>query len=131
METRLCAQCGGSFPLNARAREAHAYCAKVECQRERRRAAQQARRTRDGRAPLSEAGKASHAACMRACRREAARILREDESVTEAGFDGEEPARVYVVRGPGPEVRLRLVTRAGVDVVIDAKEASERVTEAG
>ncbi len=131
METRLCAHCGSGFPLNPRARAAHTYCPKVECQRERRRAAQQARRARDGRAPLSDAGKASHAACMRSCRREAARILREEGSVTEAGFGDEEPARVYVVRGPGPEVRLRLVTRAGVDVVIDAKEASGRVTEAG
>lgn len=51
--------------------------------------------------------------------------------MTEAGFDGEDPARVYVVRGPGPEVRLRLVTGTGIDVVIDAKEAFDRVTEAG
>jgi hypothetical protein len=68
---------------------------------------------------------------MRSCRREAARIPREEGCVTEAGFDGAELARVYVVRGPGPAVRLHVVTGAGFDVVVDAKVASERVTEAG
>lgn len=123
METRLCARCGGGFPLNPRARATHGYCPEADCQRERRRAAQQARRARDGRPPLSATGKASHAACMRSCRRETARIQRE-ESVTEAGFGSAEPARVYVVRGPGPAVRLRVVSEAGMDVVVDAQEAS-------
>lgn len=124
-EDRPCARCGELFRVNRRAQATHSYCPKSECQRERRRVGQLARRARDGRPELSDAGKAHHTAYMRSYRRRRKGYVAEAcaESVREAGFVGE-PARVFVVRGPGPSIRLRVVTYSGADVVVDAIQAT-------
>lgn len=126
MEDRPCAHCGELFRVNRRAQSTHSYCSKSECQRERRRVGQLARRARDGRPPLSDAGKAHHTVYMRSYRRRGSASEAEacEESVREAGFAGE-PASVFVVRGPGPSIRLRVVTSSGADVVVDAIQATE------
>lgn len=119
MEDRPCAHCGQVFRPNPRARATHSHCAKSECQRERRRDSQQRRRARDGRPRMSEDEKARHAARMRAKRKSEDK----QDGVMEAGSVGE-PAIVYVVRGPGPVTRLRVVTKAGPEVVVEAAAAA-------
>lgn len=79
---------------------------------------------------MSEDEKVRHAARMRAKRKSADK----QDSVMEAGFVGE-PAIVYLVRGPGPAIRLRVVTKEGSEVVVEAAAAvkglASGVMEAG
>lgn len=136
MEERPCARCGDPFRVNPRAGKTHRYCSKDDCQGERCRVAQRDRRARDGRPPLSETGRKSHAAYMKSYRqtRRRKRSAVVDACVREAGSTGD-PATIYVVPGRGPGLRLRVVTEAGLDVIFDTAKASggslSVVTEAG
>ena len=139
-EERACAHCGACFQVDPRGGERHRACARAECQRERRRVAQQQRRKERGVPSItSESGKKRRAAYMRSYReaedgyrtreREAAARRRRRGTgalgvVTEAE-SGEELARVYVVPGPGSAIRLHVVTEAGLSVMVSVVEASE------
>jgi hypothetical protein len=87
----------------------------------------------------SESGRKRRAAYMRSYReagddyrtreREAARRRRGTASpaagvVTEAESGGD-LARVYVVPGPGPAIRLHVVTDAGLSVILGVLDGSE------
>lgn len=137
-EQRSCARCGAPLQLNTRARATHRFCRSVDCQRERRRVAQEARRAACS-SGLSTTGKAAWAAYMKRYReahaayrereREAARRRR-----NEAGSSCV-PAKVYLLPGPGAELRVRVVSEAGLAVTmgtgVSSARRSERRNEAG
>ena len=92
METRPCVRCGEPFPVNRRASEFHLHCAKDECQSERKRLAQKARRAKQGCPVLGPKRKRIRAGYMAAYRQEHAAYRRRERDaarrrrvVTEAG----------------------------------------------
>lgn len=145
-ELRPCSRCGAPFAVNPRSRATHRFCSKGACQAERRRLAQLSRRKTDGRPPLSDTSKKHHAAYMKDYRRAQKRQRKRPvpsagaplqgpgAGVREAGSMGD-VASVYVVPGPGPGLRLRVVSEAGLCATFDVAEASgesdPRVKEAG
>jgi hypothetical protein len=146
-ELRPCSRCGAPFAVNPRSRATHRFCSKGACQAERRRLAQLSRRKTDGRPPLSDASKERHAAYMQDYRRAQKRQRKRPLSpppgastqepgagVREAGSMGD-AAIVYVVPGPGPGIRLRVVSEAGLCATFDVPDTSgdsdPRVKEAG
>lgn len=139
MEERPCSRCGELFRINPRARATHQFCAKLDCQRERRRLNQQARRTsavddepsrtaRDERAAYMQAYRAAHEG-YREREKEGARRRRNEAGSTPV------PAKVYLVPGRGPELRVRVVSDAGLAVTVRGDATSglglERRNEAG
>ena len=119
----------------------HQHCARDECQRERRRLAQKARRAKQGSLVLGATRKKFRSEYMAVYRQEHARYRRRQRDaarrrrvVTEAGSN-DEPARLYVASRPGEAIRLRVVTEAGRSIELGAKATSEIlgrvVTEAG
>jgi hypothetical protein len=139
MEERPCAHCKEGFRLNPRARATHHFCSKLDCQRERRRLNQRARRTSAVDDEPSRAGRAERAAYMRAYRaahegyrqreQEGARRRRNEAGSTPL------PARVYLLPGRGPELRVRVVSDAGLAVTVRGDATSRlglaRRNEAG
>lgn len=139
MEERPCSRCGELFRVNPRARAIHHFCAQLECRRERRRLNQQARRAnasddepsrtvRDERAAYMKAYRAAHEG-YRQCEKVGARRRRNEAGSTPV------PARVYLVAGRGPELRVRVVSDAGLAVTVRGDATSghglERRNEAG
>jgi hypothetical protein len=120
----------------------HRHCAIDECQRERRRLAQKARRAQHGGPAVLSAERKKHRAKYMASYREEHAVYRRRERgaahrrrvVTEAGSN-DEPARLYVASRPGEAIRLRVVTEAGRSIELGAAVTSEIlgrvVTEAG
>ena len=128
MEQRSCAHCGKQLRVNTRACETHHYCAAAECQRERRRLAQRARRACSP-APPSEASRASAAAYMKSYRESHAPYRQREREAAErrrneAG-SSDLPAKVYLVSGPGSAVRLRVVSEGGLVVTMKTDAPSE------
>lgn len=141
-EQRRCVHCGAPFDVNRRAGEAHAWCRKVVCQRERKGRTQRARRAEAGagaREVLSSAAKQGRAAYMRGYREthaeyrereRGARVRRRAaaraRAVTEAGSN-DAAAVVYVVDDPGAGTRLRVVTASGrvVTILVDDRGSTQ------
>lgn len=139
MEERPCSRCGELFGVNPRARATHHFCAKLDCQRERRRLNQQARRASAVDDEPSRAGRAERAAYMRAyrARHEGYRQREQEGARRRRNEAGSTPllARVYLVPGRGPELRVRVVSDAGLAVTVRGEATSglclERRNEAG
>lgn len=153
MDQRACVHCEELFDVNRRSAATHAFCQQPACQRERKRAAQQARRSGRPAAGLSPVGKQARARYMRAYRaacpdyRERERRRRAADragarpppagrggAVTEAGLN-HIPARVYLVAGFDGQVRLRVVAEAGKGLTVCPETSwvltAPAVTEAG
>ena len=129
-ERRECVHCGAPFDVNWRADEFHLWCRKTECQRERKRRAQQARRAKAKGAEPSAAAKKTRAGFMRRYRarhakyrrrERAARKRRRSSAVTEAGSN-DAAAKLYVVDDPVFGTQLRAVTAAGRTVIFQVND---------
>lgn len=134
-EQKKCAHCGELFEVNRRARGAHRFCRRAECQRRRRQLAQKARRGRSGIPPPCQEGRRRRADYMRDYRerhpdyrdreRELAEARRrgtssgagEERVVTEAGLT-ECAAEVYLVTGLQGGLGVRVVGEAGKTITI-------------